>query len=182
MATKEIFRTQFTPHKRSISPAGEKIEIRHRAEIGTDGKRRLVKDRKVAIYDLIQSNKEECEIENIIRRSIEGDYNALNAKQGVFADITGMPKSIAEAQQLVINLKESFDKLPKEIKAKFEHNAEIYVAEYGTDTWAEKTGYKAALETAKAAAERKTKFDENMAKAVEKLATGSAVTQKGVEE
>ena len=182
MKEKEKFRTMYGEKLLTISPSGEKIEIRHRADIGKDGKRVLIRDRKVAIYDLIQSNREECEIENIIRRSVEGDYNALNAKPGVFADITGMPKSIAEAQQLVINLKESFDKLPKEIKAKFEHNAEIYVAEYGTDTWAEKTGYKAALETAKAAAERKTKFDENMTKAVENLATGATITQKGAAE
>ena len=58
----------------------------------------------------------------------------------------------------------------------------VYVAEYGTDAWAEKTGYKAALESAQAAAERKTKFDENMTKAVENLATGASITQKGTNE
>ena len=151
----------------------------HRPSIGKDGRRELIKDKKVDIYALIQSNREECEIENIIRRAVMGDYNALNQSNGVYADITGMPKSIAEAQQLVINLKESFEKLPKEIRAKFEYNPEIFVAEYGTESWAEKTGYKAQLEAKEKAKAEKTKFDKNLATAVEKIATGESITQKG---
>ena len=173
------FRTKYEGHERKIAPSGERIEIRHRASIGKDGRRELIKDRKVDIYSLIQSNREECEIENIIRRAVMGDYNALNQANGVYADVTGMPKSIAEAQQLVISLKDSFEKLPKEIKAKFEFNPEIYVAEFGSEKWAKKTGFAKKLEEYNNAQAQKAAFDRNLTVAVEKLATGEAITQKG---
>lgn len=178
---KTKFRTQYTEHVRMIAPAGSKIEIRHRAEMQRDGKRILVHDRKVDTYALIQSNREECEIENIIRRSIMGDYNALNQAVGQYADITGMPKSIAEAQQLVINLKESFDKLPKEVRAKFEFNPEMYVAEFGSDEWAKKVGVEEVMKQRESQLGQKIEFDKNLTEAVKNLATGKVIVQKGEE-
>lgn len=173
------FRTAYGEKLKNHSPAGSKIEIRHRAEMKKDGRRVLIRDRKVNVYELIQASREDCEIENIIRRAVQGDYNALNAVAGQYADITGMPKSIAEAQQLVINLKESFEKLPKEIKAKFEYNPEIYVAEYGTETWANKTGLKAEYEAKQEALKTQKMNEEMTAAAMKAIATGETIIQKG---
>lgn len=175
------FRTAYTKYERNHAPAGEKIEMRHRAVFKKDGRRELIKDKAVAIYDKIQINREECEIENIIRRAVQGDYNALNQAAGQYADITGMPKSIAEAQQMVINLKETFEGLPKEVKAKFEFNPEMYVAEFGTESWAEKTGLTEKIKAAEAEKAARATFDQNMAKAVENIATGVSLTQTGGE-
>lgn len=176
------FRTAYGEKLKNCSPAGTKIEVRHRAEMKKDGRRVLVRDRKVDIYNLIQAAREDCEIENIIRRAVQGDYNALNAVAGQYADISGMPKSIAEAQQLVINLKESFEKLPKEIKAKFEYNPEIYVAEYGTENWANKTGLKAEYEAKQEALKTKKLNEEMAAAAMKAIATGETIIQKEVTE
>lgn len=184
MPSKIPFRTQFTRPEKDhyFSDIGERVEMRHSAHIDTNGRRFLAKDKPVQVYDLIQSHKEECEIENIIRRAVEGDYNALNAKQGVFMDITNCPSSIAEAQQYIINAKEEFEKLPKEIKQKFEFNPEIYIAEMSRNTqgWLDKMGYTEAVklkeEQAKAFAVSKENFD----KAMETIATGKLVS-KGVE-
>lgn len=172
------FRTQFTvigEHKHA--PTGQKTEMRHRASIDINGRRQLIRDKEVAIYDLIQSHREECEIENIIRRAVEGDYNALNAVNGVFEDITNCPSSIAEAQQYIINAKVEFDKLPKEVKAKFEFNPEIYIAELNNDpkSWLEKTGFAEEIELHKAEAARRAKNDENFNKAMELIAGGTFV-------
>lgn len=142
---KVTFRTCYSRQENDhyYSPTGEEYEMRHSAHIDKNGRRFLERDKKVDTYDLIQSHREECEIENIIRRSIEGDYNALNAVNGVYADITNCPSSIAEAQQYIIDAKNEFDKLPKDIKAKFEYNPEIYIAEMGGNTqgWLDKMGY-----------------------------------------
>lgn len=175
---KTSFKTQFTViGERKRAPIGAKTEMRHRASIDTNGRRQLIRDKEVAIYDLIQSHREECEIENIIRRAVEGDYNALNAVNGVFEDITNCPNSIAEAQQYIINAKEEFDKLPKDIKAKFEFNPEIYVAELNNspETWLEKTGFAKEIELNRAKAEERAKNDINFAKAMEMIATGKAL-------
>lgn len=174
------FRTAYGEKLQNSSPTGEKFEMRHRASIGKDGKRELIRDRKVPIYELIQANREECEIENIIKRAVMGDYNALNARQGVYADITGMPKSIAEAQQMIINLKEDFEHLPKEIRAKFENNAEIYVAEFGSEGWLDKTGLKEKIEKEALEKAQKTEFDKNLTQAVANLAQGAQITNTEV--
>lgn len=176
--SKPSFRTQFTViGERVHAPIGAKTEMRHRASIDLNGRRTLIRDKEVAIYDLIQSHREECEIENIIRRAVEGDYNALNAVNGVFEDITNCPSSIAEAQQYIINAKEEFDKLPKEVKAKFEFNPEIYIAELNNDpkSWLEKTGFAEEIKLNQAAAEERAKNDANFNKAMEMLATGASI-------
>lgn len=176
--TKTKFRTQFTViGEHHYAPVGTKTEMRHRASIDLNGRRELIKDKEVAIYDLIQSHREECEIENIIRRAVEGDYNALNAVNGVFQDITNCPSSIAEAQQYIINAKNEFDKLPKEIKAKFEYNPEVYIAELNNDpkSWLEKTGFDKEIELNKQEALKRAENDSNFAKAMEMIATGKVV-------
>ncbi len=146
---KMSFRTQFNKGDRTFkSPTGKKTEIRHRPTMSKSGVRTLVHDKEVAIYDLIQESKEECEIERIVKRAIEGDWNVLNAVNGMYADITNCPSSLAEAQQFIIDAKTDFDSLPKEIKAKFNNNAEEYIAEMSNDikSWSDKMGYTEALE------------------------------------
>ena len=170
-------------HTRFYAPAGRKTEMRHRASITKDGVRELIKDKEVAIYDLIQSHREECEIENIIRRAVEGDYNALNAINGVFEDITNCPASIAEAQQYIIDAKAEFEKLPKDIKAKFEYNAEMYIAELGNDpkSWLEKTGFAEEIKINKAKAEELAKNDANFNKAMQLIASGAVINNSAGE-
>lgn len=174
------FITAYGPKLQNWSPTGEEYEMRHRASIDKNGVRTLIRDKKVAIYELIQASREECEIENIVKRAIMGDYNALNQSQGVYADITGMPKSIAEAQQMIIDLKEEFEHLPKDVRAKFENNAEMYVAEFGSDDWLEKTGVKDKIAKEALAKAQKTEFDKNLTQAVANLAQGEQIKQ-GVE-
>lgn len=185
MAKNEIrFKTQFTvvggAHK---TPTGAQTEMRHRASIKLDGHRELIRDKEVAIYDLIQSHREECEIENIIRRAVEGDYNALNAVNGVFQDITNCPTSIAEAQQHIINAKNEFDKLPKEIKAKFEFNPEVYISMLDTNPkeWLELTGFADEIKLHQEEAAEKAKNDANFNKAMEMIAEGKFINNAGGE-
>lgn len=180
---KVTFRTQWSEVKHFYAPTGEKIEMRHSPHMTKEGRRILKKDKPVNTYLLIQSHKEECEIENIIRRAVEGDYNALNAVNGVFADITNCPSSIAQAQQYIIDAKNEFEKLPKDIKAKFEYNPEIYIAEMSTktETWLEKTGFKDKVEKEKLEAAERAKIDTNFAKAMELIASGTTITNGGEE-
>ena len=64
--------------KAESTPSGSKIAYEHRETIGEDGRRSLVKDRAVNVYEKIQESAESCDIQNIIRRAAEGDVNALN--------------------------------------------------------------------------------------------------------
>ncbi len=160
-----------------VCPSGQRIELRHRAFIKKNGERILIKDVEKHTFDEIQAHKEECLIENILKRSLEGDLAALEVMKGQYADITNAPNSLAEAQQAMITLKESFDHLPKEIRKEFDYSYEKYIAEFGSEEWAEKTGVKAAIEKDKAAAEAAQKLNDDFAKAIHNIA--EPLTQEG---
>lgn len=177
---KNPFKTQFSVREEKIryrAPAGSHIEMRHNPYMLANGRRELRKDKAVAIHDLIQSHKEECEIENIIRRYVEGDMQVLQQRYGQFMDITNCPSSIADAQQFIINAKEEFTHLPKDIKAKFEYNPELYIAEMSTNTqsWLDKVGLSDKLKLQKEAAEQAIKDEETIRQAMTNLAQGNTI-------
>lgn len=147
--------------------------MEHNPVMGPDGRRVLERTRREEIYELIQSHREECDINNIIARHLNGDPFAINKKIGNFMDLTEVPKTIAEAQQIVINLRNDFEKLPLEIRNKFENNPEIYVASYGSDEWLDKTGVKAKIEAEAARKLARENLQKNYEAAMENLAKGS---------
>lgn len=119
-------------------------------------------------------------IENILKRCLEGDLTALETMHGQYTDITNAPQSLAEAQQVILRLKNEFDELPKEIKKEFEYNVEVYIAQFGTEEWAEKTGVADKIRKEQAAAEAATKLNEDAEKAIHNLAEGTMFSGKEV--
>lgn len=156
------------------TPSGDKIQYEHREEIDKNGKRKLIKDVAINIYDKIQASREQCEIETILRKATEGDMSVLSMVNGNYIDVTDAPSSLAEAQQFVIRAKTEFDSLPEETKKKFDNNAEMYVAQYGTKTWEDATGITALKE-----AEAKNKEIEKEMKKMEKLAMETIIKKNG---
>lgn len=120
------------------TPAGEKEEETYEMSIDLRGHKTLQKSGKTNVYDFIQESLEETKIENIIRRALGGDESALATMHGVYMDVTDAPKSLAEMQQAVITANQEFEKLPIEIREKFNHSALQYVAEFGTEEWIKK--------------------------------------------
>lgn len=172
------FRKAFS-RKRYHAPTGEKFTMEHEPEIDKNGRRTLKKTKRVETYELIQSYAEECNIQNIIKRATNGNPELLQKVIGTYQDITEVPKSVAEAQQLIINLKNAFANLPKETRAKFEYNDEIYVAQFGSDEWAEKTGLKEIMKRSQEKAAEKAKFEADQIKAIQNLASMNAFSEKG---
>lgn len=174
------FKTAFNTQTKTAkaTPSGEKIVFEHREDIDSTGRRKLIKDREINIYELIQASAESVEIETILRRAAEGDFSALNVVNGQYIDVVGAPATLAEAQKFVIKAKAEFDELPKEIRAKFENNAEIFVATYGTKDWQDKTGITTKIEEHKAEIESQKIAEENMKKAFENIAAKGALTNE----
>lgn len=157
-------RTKDSERVHFFCPSGQRVELRHRAVIHEDGKRELVRDREKHTFDIIQSHLEECLIENIIKRCLEGDLSALDKMHGVYTDITGAPGSLAEAQQIIIDLKQRFEELPKDIRQKFDYNVEQYIAEFGSESWSEKTGVADQIKAEQDALKRQETFEANVEK------------------
>lgn len=122
--------------------AGSKEATTYQTRIDENGHKVTEAIGKTNIYDRIQSSLEETKIENIIKRFTEGDINAFRTGEPIYADIREAPKNLMEAQNMIIRITDEFNSLPVEVRAKFDHSPEKYVALYGGEEWAKFVGYK----------------------------------------
>lgn len=153
MSEKIFFSSLLTKKERHFSDPGSREANDYRVEINDKGHKSLKFIGTHDIYQDIQSYAEECKIENIIARAAAGDPNALNQRRGTYADITNTPASLAEAQNIILRLSSDFDKLPTEIRAKFDNSKEKFVKEFGSEFWVEAMGLKLPEENKEAKAD-----------------------------
>lgn len=135
------FYSRLNPAPVIEAPAGSKEATTYQTQIDENGHKVTVPIGKTNIYDRIQSSLEETKIENIIRRFTEGDISAFRQGEPLYADMTEAPKTLMEAQNMIIRITNEFNELPVEIRAKFDHSPEKYVAQYGSEQWAEAVGF-----------------------------------------
>lgn len=183
MAEKKLpFNTKYKPGREGrLSPTGEKIQIEHTPHMGLDGRRKLIKDNPKPIYEMIQASREQTEIDRIVKRALQGDESVLSAVEGQYIDITGAPKSLAHAQQIIINAKNDFEKLDTETKKKFENNVEIFIATAGSKEWMDKMGLTEKLEREEQARVAKAEYEKNLHDAMANLAKGSKTVEEVTE-
>lgn len=137
----EIY-SRFRPRPNEAAPAGEKEETTFEMHIDKNGHKDIKKSGKTNIYEKTQASYEETKIENIIARAMGGDSSGLMAHEGQYLDITNAPQTLAEAQQSIQAIKNIFDKLPLEIRTKYDMSVEKYIADFGSEKWQEIMGIK----------------------------------------
>lgn len=95
-----------------------------------------------------QHFKDECDIHHILRRIEQGgDPAVLEARKGLYADLTGLPvDSLADAYDAVATAEDAFDSLPAALRERFDNDPVTFI-EYidanGVDSVAEFFGEKA---------------------------------------
>lgn len=103
---------------------------------------------QVDLYMEIQSHKDSCDIHVLLDRYRRGDLEVMERLQtqgGVYADVTGMPQSYAEVLNLVHQGEQEFLALPVDVRAKFGHSYEVYMASMDDPkSWRERMGFDAA--------------------------------------
>lgn len=117
------------------APSGDRYSQTYVMTI-KDGKKQLVEDGLNDDYEMIQSYLEETKIETIMRRLSMGDMSVLNRKEGTYADMRNVPKTLAEAHAMITQIESEFERLPVAIKQQFGFSPAQYVADYGSDKWA----------------------------------------------
>lgn len=137
---KNLYRNRSSERIRKNANAGSKMAPTFEVEIDKNGHKNLVKTGETNTYVLIQQGLEDSKIENILARAGMGDVNALFVRQGSYGDFTDTPKTLAEAQKMIIKVNQEFEKLPTEIKNKFDNSPEKYVELYGSKDWEDKVG------------------------------------------
>lgn len=74
---------------------------------------------KFSLYYEIQKYADECDINSIIARYMNGDMTALNKVQGQYGDFINVPSSYREYLNAAIKAKEIFEQLPPSEREKF---------------------------------------------------------------
>lgn len=162
--------TRYNRPKQTTVPTGKGLKKKYHMELDKTGHKFLVNDEPEDIYALIQSHAEEVKIENIIARAMAGDNTALNKVQGQYMDTTKNPKNLADLQNTMIKMRQDFEKLPVEIKQKFDNDYHVYISTFGTTDWENKMGVPEAREKIKKAHERAEYENELRMAAVKNLA------------
>lgn len=136
------FKTQYDKKERVYCSSGDPIKLLYGLEVDDKGVSDLVVKGKFDLYDFIQSHADSVDIHKILERFENGDVDALNKYQGYYADITDAPKTFAEALNTVIKAKDLFNSLPLEVRAKFDHSPEQFIASLGTQKFIDAVGQK----------------------------------------
>lgn len=142
MCETAYFYTLLNTKERHFTEPGSREANDYQVIIDKKGHKTLKQTGTHDIYEEIQSYAEECKIENIIARAAAGDPTILNQRRGTYADITDTPKNLAEAQNIILRLSTEFEKLPTEIRAKFDNSKEKFINEFGSDSWIDAMGLK----------------------------------------
>lgn len=114
-----MFKTQYSKHERKFAPVGSRSRVTYQLEIDPDGNRRLVETGVEDQYERIQSFKEGCTIENIVRRAMNGDPNALSRAQGVYCDTTLLPNDLIAADEAIRRAEAIYKALPASKRSEF---------------------------------------------------------------
>lgn len=115
-------------------------EIKH-GEIQVDGTIKLVVDRIENTDETIQSFAPSTMIENIMARIQAGQTDLLYQKEGFFMDTVGLPNNMAEVLNLVIKGQEVFEKLPVEVKERFDNDFNKWFVAMDKEDFFEKSGF-----------------------------------------
>lgn len=114
--------------ERFRSEHGDPIHITYAPHFDETGHYELVESGKINIYDEIQSHADSVDIHILLKRYAEGDAGALAKAQGVFMDVTGMPRTYAEMINILNDANAAFLTLPVEERAKYDHSFEVWLS------------------------------------------------------
>lgn len=136
-----IIRTQYSPHFRYVSNPGSRIHIQYGGHYDEKGRVVLEEIGKINTYAEIQSHKDSVDIHVLMRQFFNGDVEALSRRQGFYADVTEMPKTMAEALNMMVDRERDFYSLPVEVRQKFNNSFSEFLAASGSPDFAEKLGF-----------------------------------------
>lgn len=134
------FRTQYD-RVEIFSDHGNPIVEDFIGKYDAQGRIVLEKTGEHNLYNEIQSHKDSCDINLIVKRFASGETDVLSKIQGMYGDFTDLPKTYADMLNSVIAGENFFMSLPIDIRAKFNHNFAEFMAEMNTDIWNEKMGF-----------------------------------------
>lgn len=98
-----------------------------------NGNKEFIKVGTTDMYELAQSHKDACSIENIIKRATN-DPSVLQRTVGQYMDLTAVPENMFDAVKVVENAKEIFKDLPEDVKDSYNNSFDNFLGTFRTAT------------------------------------------------
>lgn len=114
---------------------GSKVHIRYEGQLQENGELKLIEVGRDDIQQMIEADRMKTELSVILDKFNAGDISVLHRYNPQYADVSGIPRSLIEAQNLLDSLKEDFNLLPIEIKNKFHNDYYKWIGSYGNSYW-----------------------------------------------
>lgn len=124
-----------------VSCSGDKYHVIYSPIVNADGTITLKETGKDDIQEMINSYRDQTDMSFILAAMAAGDTSVLSQKEPMYGDFTKMPKTYAEALQMVIDAEDKFYDLPADIRNKFDNDYKQWFAQAGSADWLEKMNY-----------------------------------------
>lgn len=116
------FKTAYDKSDFQGSPVGSRFRKQYVSD-GTDIKECGVED----VYDSIQKAANGRLVEDLLRRASSGDPSAIPPVVDSYTDLSKAPSDILEAHQMLKDSRASFDRLPADVKSKFNNSFDTFL-------------------------------------------------------
>lgn len=139
------FVTQYDSHQRIFSNGGSSEHVLYSPVLDENGHLELEESGVENIYDMIQSYKDSCDINLLVKRFASGEVDVLEKRQGQYLDATQFPSTYAEMLNSVIDGEKRFYDLPVDVRARFGHSFTNWIASMDNmQDWLKKMGVDAS--------------------------------------
>lgn len=120
------FRSAYSGHVRSVTPAGSRFYKEARVVFSPDGNMSLEYTKERDRYIEIQSYKDSCDVNMLVKRYENGDETALlRNHSGVYCDLASMPKNVHEMHQLAHGVEALYQSMGSDIKSFYANSKEF---------------------------------------------------------
>ena len=124
------FPTAYSEKKPVYTEPGERYRIEYQLAIDDEtGEEYLEPIGQVDMFMEIQSHKESCDLEMVLRRLQNGDEDALERVKGFYADVSNMPVRMAEILNMNLRGQQVFEQLSPEYKEVYGNDYKNFVME-----------------------------------------------------
>lgn len=138
---KTKFASQFQDRQRVYEPVGSRVKQLYSPIYDDRGVLHLTESGKHDLYAEIQSHRDSVDIHVLLARYQNGDDSALQRIQGAYGDFTQMPTTFAEALNTLIAAEQYFKSLPVDVRSRFGHDFNQFIASMDSPTWASDVGF-----------------------------------------
>lgn len=118
---------------------GERLIEQFKLSYDDAGNKELIPCGFLDVYEEIQSHADSVDIHKIVERcTMTGDTSELYKTEGFYGDLAMFPTTRAEALQMLAEAQNIWDKLPVEVKKRFDNNVDNFFSTAFSDEWTKK--------------------------------------------